>query len=53
MWEVLKGKKTYLTAVVMVAYAVGGVFIGELSYDQAAGFLFGATGFSTLRHAKK
>ncbi len=43
------GKKTYLVALAMVIYGVAGLFLHQLTQDQAAAFIFQALGFSAIR----
>lgn len=46
----LEGKKTYVVAVATVAYAIGGLVAGYLSFDQVIPLVLAALGLSGLRH---
>lgn len=45
------GKRTYLLALALVAYAAGGYFTGHFNVSQALDLLFGAGFASALRAA--
>ena len=49
----LKGKKTYITGIAMVTYAVGGFYLGHLTLDQAIQVGGTGLGFIFLRGAIK
>jgi len=51
--ELLPGKKTFLVALLMAAYAVVGVIIGQLDSEQALQLLLEAGGLAALRQAVK
>lgn len=45
----LQGKKTYIVALAIVAYAVFGVYTGQLSQDQAVTLVLNGLGLGALR----
>jgi hypothetical protein len=49
--EALKGKKTYLLAFALFAYAFGGYFTGHLTAAEAIGLVWGSGVVSALRAA--
>ena len=48
---VINGKKSYILAIALVLYAVGGVISGNLSIYDAIGILFGGGAVATIKHA--
>ena len=49
--EALKGKKTYLLAFALLAYALGGYFTGHLTATEAIGLIWGSGVVSSIRAA--
>jgi hypothetical protein len=45
----LQGKKTYIVAAALIAYAIFGVYTGQLSQDQAVQVVLNGLGLSALR----
>lgn len=45
----LQGKKTYIVALALIAYAIFGVYTGQLSQDQAVQVVLNGLGLSALR----
>lgn len=45
----LKGKKSYLMALALLAYAVGGYFTGHLTQADAIGLVWGSGVTASLR----
>lgn len=50
VWEMLKGKKTYLVAGVMFMYAISGLILGHLTSDQAFQVIMAALATAGIRH---
>ena len=46
----LQGKKTYIVGIAMIAYAIGGLIIGEMDANNSMQLLFTALGLMGLRH---
>tara|TARA_Y100000310_G_scaffold343319_1_gene450377 strand:+ start:3683 stop:3883 length:201 start_codon:yes stop_codon:yes gene_type:complete len=44
------GKKTYVLAIALICYAVGGAVAGYIELPIAIEMVLGALGFITLRH---
>lgn len=51
LWSFLQGKKTYLTALGMIVYALLGLYLGYLTQQQAAMYIFAALGMIGFRSA--
>jgi len=51
MINFLKGKKTYLLALALFAYAIGGYFTGHLTVMDAIGLIWSSGVVSSLRAA--
>jgi hypothetical protein len=51
--ELLKGKRTYIIAILTIIYAVTGWITGYLAPDLAIPIILGALGLSALRAAVK
>lgn len=50
--DFLKGKKTYILAVVTVGYGIYNHFAGQhLAWPEAIAFIFGGTAMATIRAA--
>lgn len=45
----LQGRKTYVVALALIAYAVFGVYTGQLSQDQAITLVLNGLGLGALR----
>ena len=50
-WDSLEGWKSYLVALSILSYAVGGYFAGYLDLNQVMPLIFGALGLGALKHA--
>ena len=50
-FEFLEGWKTYITALAILSYAIGGYFAGYLDINQVIPLIFGALGLGALKHA--
>jgi hypothetical protein len=51
MIEFLKGKKTYLLALALFAYAIGGYFSGHLDIQTSLGLIYSSGVIGSLRAA--
>ena len=49
--ESLKGRKTYLLAFALLAYAIGGYITGHLTLPDALGLIWGSGIVSSIRAA--
>ena len=49
----LSGKKTYLVAAATIAYALGGLYLGNVSFAEAVALITPMLGLSALRAAVK
>jgi uncharacterized membrane protein len=47
----LAGKKTYILAIALFAYAIGGALTGHLSWNEALNLIFGSGIVASLRLA--
>ena len=51
MWKFLKGKKTYILALVGAVWAIVGYSLGYLDSDTAMRIFWEALGAASIRHA--
>lgn len=51
MWDKLKGKKTYISCILMVLYAISGFLLGHIEANVATSIIFEAMVLAGLRNA--
>lgn len=50
LWNLVSGWKTYVVAGASIVYAIYGVYIGSISFNEAVGYVQTALLGGTIRH---
>jgi len=51
IWDFLQGKKTYITGIAMILFALSSVYLHQMTWQQAVTYLFGGSSLIAIKSA--